>query len=119
MTEELEQLLNNLKLKRMLSVYDEQLLAAEKGQISYSEFVAGLMRAQWPDRQDSADAEAKSNTDLSRDKITSPASPVGQEDSESDSAGTLVAGVVPVDTPAGCKPQADAHVRRTRLRGET
>ena len=30
MTEELEQLLKNLKLKRMLSVYDEQLRAAEK-----------------------------------------------------------------------------------------
>ena len=30
MTEELEQLLKNLKLRRMLSVYDEQLRAAEK-----------------------------------------------------------------------------------------
>ena len=29
MTEELEQLLKNLKLRRMLSVYDEQLRAAE------------------------------------------------------------------------------------------
>ena len=35
MTEELEQLLKNLKLRRMLSVYDEQLRAAEKGQVSY------------------------------------------------------------------------------------
>jgi hypothetical protein len=47
MTEELEQLLKNLKLRRMLSVYDEQLRAAEKVQTSYSEFVAGLLRAQW------------------------------------------------------------------------
>jgi hypothetical protein len=39
MTEEVEQLLNDLKLKRMLSVYDEQLRAAEKAQISYTEFV--------------------------------------------------------------------------------
>jgi hypothetical protein len=31
MTEELEQLLKNLKLRRMLNVYDEQLQAAEKG----------------------------------------------------------------------------------------
>ena len=54
MTEELEQLLKNLKLRRMLSVYDEQLRAAEKAQISYSEFVAGLLRAQWHDRQESA-----------------------------------------------------------------
>ena len=32
MTEELEQLLKNLKLRRMLSVYDEQLRAAEKAE---------------------------------------------------------------------------------------
>jgi DNA replication protein DnaC len=51
MTEELEQLLKNLKLRRMLDVYDEQLRAAEKAQTSYSEFVAGLLRAQWHDRQ--------------------------------------------------------------------
>src|ERR1700692_4768326 len=54
MTEELQQLLKNLKLRRMLSVYDEQLRAAEKAQTSYSEFVAGLLRAQWHDRQESA-----------------------------------------------------------------
>src|SRR5438093_6596985 len=52
--EELEQLLKNLKLRRMLGVYDEQLRAAEKAQASYSEFVAGLLRAQWHDRQESA-----------------------------------------------------------------
>jgi hypothetical protein len=51
MTEELEQLLKNLKLRRMLNVYDEQLRAAEKAQASYSEFVAGLLRAQWHERQ--------------------------------------------------------------------
>jgi DNA replication protein DnaC len=54
MTEELEQLLKNLKLRRMLGVYDEQLRAADKADISYSEFVAGLLRAQWHDRQESA-----------------------------------------------------------------
>src|SRR5437773_5005936 len=54
MTEELEQLLKNLKLRRMLSVYDEQLRAAEKADVSYSAFVAGLLRAQWHDRQESA-----------------------------------------------------------------
>ena len=54
MTEELEQLLKKLKLRRMLSVFDEQLRAAEKSQASYSEFVAGLLRAQWHERQDSA-----------------------------------------------------------------
>ena len=54
MTEELEQLLKNLKLKRMLSVYDEHLREAEKTDVSYSEFVAGLLRTQWHERQDSA-----------------------------------------------------------------
>jgi DNA replication protein DnaC len=38
----------------MLSVYDEQLRAAEKAQVSYSDFVAGLLRAQWHGRQESA-----------------------------------------------------------------
>jgi DNA replication protein DnaC len=38
MTEELEQLLKNLKLRRMREVYEEQLRAAEKDDVSYSEF---------------------------------------------------------------------------------
>jgi len=54
MTEEVEQLLKNLKLRRILEVYDEQLRAAEKHEPSYSEFVAGLLRAQWHARQESA-----------------------------------------------------------------
>jgi DNA replication protein DnaC len=54
MTEELEQLLKNLKLKRMLSVYDEQLHAAEKQDVTYSDFIAGLLRAQWHHRQESS-----------------------------------------------------------------
>jgi DNA replication protein DnaC len=54
MTEELEQLMKNLRLRRMLSLYDEQLRVAEKAQVSYSEFLAGLLRAQWQDRQESS-----------------------------------------------------------------
>src|SRR5438046_5962789 len=54
MTEEVEQLLKNLKLKRMLGVYDEHLRTAEKEQLSYSDFLAGLLRAQWHDRRESA-----------------------------------------------------------------
>lgn len=54
MTDEIDQLLTNLKLSRMHAVYDEQLRAAEKRQVSYSEFVAGLLRAQWHHRQESA-----------------------------------------------------------------
>jgi DNA replication protein DnaC len=54
MTEELEQLLKNLKLRRMLEIYDEQLRAAEKDDISYSEFVTRLVRAQFQARQEGA-----------------------------------------------------------------
>jgi len=54
MTEELEQLFRNLKLHRMRAVYGEQLQAAEKQQITYADFIAGLLRAQWRDRQENA-----------------------------------------------------------------
>ena len=54
MTEDLEQLLKNLRLQRILDTYDEQLRAAEKEDVSYSEFVARLLRAQWYARQEGA-----------------------------------------------------------------
>jgi len=54
MTEELEQLLKNLKLRRLLEIYEEQLRAAEKEDVTYSEFVTRLARAQWHHRQESA-----------------------------------------------------------------
>ena len=54
MSEELEQLLKNLHLRRVLEVYDEQLKAAEKEDVSYSEFVTRLVRAQWHARQEGA-----------------------------------------------------------------
>ena len=52
--EELEQLLKNLKLRRILDNYDEQLRAAEKEDVSYTEFITRLMRAQWHARQEHA-----------------------------------------------------------------
>src|SRR5437660_7675384 len=52
--EELEQLLKNLKLRRVLDIYDEQLRGAEKEDVSYTEFVTRLMRAQWHARQEHA-----------------------------------------------------------------
>jgi DNA replication protein DnaC len=52
--EELEQLLKNLHLKRMLEIYDEQLRAAEKEEVSCSEFLTRLLRAQWHNRQETA-----------------------------------------------------------------
>src|SRR6185312_11056981 len=54
MTEELEQLLKNLRLRRILEIYDEQLKSADKEDISYSEFVTRLVRAQWHSRQEGA-----------------------------------------------------------------
>jgi len=79
MTEELEQLLKNLKLRRMLSVYDEQLRAAEKAQVSYSEFVSGC---------------CVRNGTTGRKVRWSGAS-------ASQSAGALVAGIVSLVAPAG------------------
>src|SRR5262249_21546649 len=54
MSEELEQLLKNLKLRRILEVYEEQLRAADKTDISYTEFLTRLVRAQWQAKQEGA-----------------------------------------------------------------
>src|ERR1700676_1720050 len=54
LSEELEQLLKNLHLKRILELYDEQLSAAEKEDVSYSELLTRLLRAQWHNRQETA-----------------------------------------------------------------
>src|ERR1039458_3888831 len=54
MTEELEQLLKNLRLGRILEIYEEQLRAADKEEVTYSEFVTRLVRAQWHARQEGA-----------------------------------------------------------------
>lgn len=54
MTEELEQLLKNLRLKRMIEIYAEQLQTAEKEDISYTEFLARLLRTEWHSRQEQA-----------------------------------------------------------------
>ena len=54
MSEELEQLLKNLKLRRILEIYEEQLRAADKSDVSYTEFLTRLVRAQWQARQETA-----------------------------------------------------------------
>jgi len=54
MNEELEQLLKNLRLKRILEIYEEQLATADKQDISYTEFFVRLMRSQWHARQETA-----------------------------------------------------------------
>lgn len=52
MTEELEQLMKNLRLKRAIEVYAEQLRTAEKEHISYTDFLSRLLRAEWHSRQE-------------------------------------------------------------------
>jgi DNA replication protein DnaC len=51
MTEELEQLMKNLRLKRMLEIYAEQVRAAEKEDLGYAEFLTRLLRPEWHWRQ--------------------------------------------------------------------
>ena len=53
-SEELEQLLKNLHLKRILEIYDEQAQVAQKEDVPYAEFLTRLLRAQWLARQKSA-----------------------------------------------------------------
>jgi DNA replication protein DnaC len=54
MSDEIEQLLRNLKLRRMLEVYEQHLQTAEREQLSYSELFVGLLREQWYARQQGA-----------------------------------------------------------------
>jgi DNA replication protein DnaC len=53
-SDELEQLLKNLHLNRILDIYGEQSGAAEKEDVSYSEFLTRLLRAQYHHRQETA-----------------------------------------------------------------
>ena len=52
MTEELEQLLKNLRMKKTLEIYAEQLRVAEKGDLSYTDFLTRLLRAEWHHQQE-------------------------------------------------------------------
>ena len=54
MTEELEQLLANLKLRKILKILDEQTRQAEQEQIPYQEFLLRLIRPQWYAKQQQA-----------------------------------------------------------------
>jgi DNA replication protein DnaC len=47
-------LVKNLKPRRMLESYEEQLRAAENQDVSYAEFLTRLLRAQWHNRQEKA-----------------------------------------------------------------
>lgn len=54
MNDDLEQLLKSLHLTRILQILDEELQNADKSQLSYSELLARLLRAQWHYRQETA-----------------------------------------------------------------
>lgn len=54
MTDEIDQLLKNLHLRRIAAIFDDELANAEKEHLSYSELIARLLRAQWHHRQESA-----------------------------------------------------------------
>jgi len=54
MTGDLEQLLKNLKMKKVLEIYDETVRGAEEQDLSYTDFLCQLLRAQWYAKQESA-----------------------------------------------------------------
>lgn len=54
MNEDIEQLLKNLHLGRMAEIFDEELRRAQSEQLTHSEFLARLLRAQWHYRQETA-----------------------------------------------------------------
>ena len=54
MTEELEQLLKNLHLKKICEIGDDEIRRAEQEQITYHEFLLRLVRPQWHAKQEQA-----------------------------------------------------------------
>lgn len=54
MTDEIHQLLKNLHLRRLVEIFDAELAHADKQELSYSDFAARLLRAQWHANQENA-----------------------------------------------------------------
>jgi len=54
MRDELDQLLKNLHLAKIRQLLEEELQYAEKKQVTYSEFLLRLLRAEWHHKQESA-----------------------------------------------------------------
>ncbi len=54
MTDELEQLLKALRLRRVAEILDSELASADKEERSYQDFLARLLRAQWHAQQEGA-----------------------------------------------------------------
>ena len=51
MSEDIQQLLKNLRLRKMAEIIEEKLEAAQKSSPSYTHFLAQLLRAEWLDQQ--------------------------------------------------------------------
>jgi DNA replication protein DnaC len=51
MSEDIKQLLKNLRLRKMAEIIDTELEAARKNSPSYTDFLARLLRAEWLDQQ--------------------------------------------------------------------
>src|ERR1035438_5226835 len=140
-SDELEQLLKNLRLKRILEIYEEQLPAAEKEDVSYSEFLTRLLRAQWHHRQETALAWRIQQAKLpelwslasfpfvrserrcfllrvphplaARAVAPPPGDRFGLAHPAGQVARALVAGQFPFRPPARGQSQTDPHLRRT------
>ncbi|MBC8422871.1 ATP-binding protein [bacterium] len=54
MTDEIEQLLKNLRLRKMVELYDEEVARGDKEELPFSEVFVRLLRAQWHHNQESA-----------------------------------------------------------------
>jgi DNA replication protein DnaC len=54
MKDDLEQLLKNLRLKKIAEILDAELAKAEKEDLSYAALLARILRAEWHHRQESA-----------------------------------------------------------------
>jgi DNA replication protein DnaC len=54
MTDEIQQLLKALRLRKILEIFDEELALAEKEDRSYQDVVVRLLRAQWHAQQENA-----------------------------------------------------------------
>ena len=52
--DELEQLLKNLHLKKILAILDDEMTKADEAQSTYRDFLLRLMRAQWHAKQESS-----------------------------------------------------------------
>ena len=54
MKDDLEQLLKNLRLKKIAEILDAELAKADKEDLSYLALLGRLLRAEWHHRQESA-----------------------------------------------------------------